>query len=222
MVWSMGTRQAQLRAVRRLSRVATTQQLVPGNRRMDRRVVQCRPLTIGPNKCPASRRTPGFFTFEGLPLLLGRDFLPEEGQPGRDHVVILSHRLWAESLQLESRSHRQRHSHERRTLHRRRRAAAGHARSLQLAVVGAAVVQARADRARLKLHVLVMARLKDGVSLAQAQAEMDGIAAQLQSEFPQTNANRGVSVAAVAPQLRDRIDASQSLAVARRGWFPAC
>src|ERR1041385_6111944 len=40
---------------------------------------------------------------------------------------------------------------------------------------------------------LVMARLKDGVSLAQAQAEMDVIAAQLASEFPQTNANRGVS-----------------------------
>jgi putative ABC transport system permease protein len=41
---------------------------------------------------------------------------------------------------------------------------------------------------------LVMARLKDGVSIAQAQAEMDTIAAQLASEFPQTNANRGVSV----------------------------
>src|ERR1051325_3434920 len=41
---------------------------------------------------------------------------------------------------------------------------------------------------------LVMARLKDGVSIAQAQAEMDVIAAQLASEFPQTNANRGVSV----------------------------
>jgi predicted permease len=42
--------------------------------------------------------------------------------------------------------------------------------------------------------VPVMARLKDGVTLAQAQAEMDNIAVQLQSEFPRTNANRGVSV----------------------------
>jgi putative ABC transport system permease protein len=42
--------------------------------------------------------------------------------------------------------------------------------------------------------MLVMARLKDGVSIAQAQAEMDSIAAQLQSEFPKTNANRGVTV----------------------------
>jgi putative ABC transport system permease protein len=28
------------------------------------------------------------------PLLMGRDFLPDEGGPGRDHVVILSHWLW--------------------------------------------------------------------------------------------------------------------------------
>lgn len=28
------------------------------------------------------------------PLLLGRDFLPDEGRPGNDHVVILSHWLW--------------------------------------------------------------------------------------------------------------------------------
>jgi putative ABC transport system permease protein len=48
-----------------------------------------------PEQVPGSRRSPGFFTFEGLPLFLGRDFLPEEGQPGRDHVVILSHRLWS-------------------------------------------------------------------------------------------------------------------------------
>lgn len=30
----------------------------------------------------------------GQPMLLGRDFLPEEGDPGNDHVVILAHWLW--------------------------------------------------------------------------------------------------------------------------------
>ena len=30
----------------------------------------------------------------GQPMLLGRDFLPDEGDPGNDHVVILSHWLW--------------------------------------------------------------------------------------------------------------------------------
>src|SRR5258707_13506555 len=42
--------------------------------------------------------------------------------------------------------------------------------------------------------MLVMARLKDGVSLDQAQAEMNGIAAQLQNESPKSNAIRTVSV----------------------------
>ncbi len=48
-----------------------------------------------PEQVAGSLRTPGFFTMEGLPMMWGRDFLPEEGQPGRDHVVILSHRLWS-------------------------------------------------------------------------------------------------------------------------------
>src|SRR5207302_8077120 len=28
--------------------------------------------------------TPGFFNMQGIPLMLGRDFLPEEGVPGRN------------------------------------------------------------------------------------------------------------------------------------------
>src|SRR6185295_15109633 len=54
--------------------------------------------TDQPEQVTGSQRTPGFFTMEGLPFLLGRDFLPEEGQPGRDHVVILSYRLWNRSF----------------------------------------------------------------------------------------------------------------------------
>ncbi|HKF58048.1 MAG TPA: ABC transporter permease, partial [Blastocatellia bacterium] len=49
-----------------------------------------------PEQVAASQRTPGFFTMEGLPMLLGRDFLPEEGQVGRDRVVVLSNRLWSQ------------------------------------------------------------------------------------------------------------------------------
>ena len=146
-----------------------------------------------PQQVPGSRRTPGFFTFEGLPLLLGRDFLPEEGQPGRDHVVILSHRLWANHFNSNS------------DLIGKDIRMNGE----PYTVVGV-LPPGMHDRFNSQLWVplsyrpeqithdsnngLVMARLKDGVSIAQAQAEMDTIAAQLASEFPQTNANRGVSV----------------------------
>ncbi|HET6975492.1 MAG TPA: ABC transporter permease [Pyrinomonadaceae bacterium] len=146
-----------------------------------------------PEQVPASRRTPGFFTFEGLPLLLGRDFRPEEAEPGRDHVVILSYRLWSS------------HFNSNRDLVGKDIRMNGE----PYTVVGV-LPPGIYDRFNSQLwvplsfrpeqithdsnNVLVMARLKDGVSIAQAQADMEGIAGQLQSEFPRTNANRGISV----------------------------
>jgi putative ABC transport system permease protein len=39
--------------------------------------------------------TPGSYTRTfGMRMALGRDFLPEEGTPGNDHLVILTHKLW--------------------------------------------------------------------------------------------------------------------------------
>ena len=38
--------------------------------------------------------TPGLIDLQGIPFFLGRDFLPEEGEAGKDHVAIMTHRLW--------------------------------------------------------------------------------------------------------------------------------
>lgn len=146
-----------------------------------------------PEQVPGSRRTPGFFTMEGMPFLLGRDFVPEEGQVGQDHVVILSHRLWSNQFN----SNRDLIGKDIRM------------NGEPYTVVG--VLQPGTyDRFNSQLWVplsfrpdqithdtnfmLVMARLKDGVTIEQAQADMNGIAAQLQQEFPKSNANRNVSV----------------------------
>lgn len=145
-----------------------------------------------PEQVPASRRTPGFFTMEGLPLLLGRDFLPEEGEPGRDRVVILSHRLWSKHFNsnpdLIGKDIRM--------------------NGEPYTVVGI-LPPGMHDRFNSQVwvplsfspdqtyrdtnFVSVMARLKDSVTLEHAQAEMSGIAAQRHSEFPKT-ANREVSI----------------------------
>lgn len=42
-----------------------------------------------------ARVTPDFFRVFGISPLLGRDFRQEDAAPGHEHVVILSHELWA-------------------------------------------------------------------------------------------------------------------------------
>ncbi|MGB7471002.1 MAG: ABC transporter permease, partial [Candidatus Acidiferrum sp.] len=52
-------------------------------------------LTISgqPEQVNSEPSTPGFLEVLGQPLLIGRDFLPEEGQVGKDHEVIFTYKL---------------------------------------------------------------------------------------------------------------------------------
>ena len=146
-----------------------------------------------PEQVQGARCTPGLLAMQGLPLFLGRNFLPEEGEPGREHVVILSHRAWSKYFDSN------------RDLIGKQIRMNGE----PYTVVGI-LSPGLYDRFNSQLWVPlslrpeevthdnnfmpVMARLKDGVTVEQAQAEMSGIAAQLEHESPKTNANRGVSV----------------------------
>lgn len=47
-----------------------------------------------PLALPGMQVSPEFFSILGVAPALGRSFTPEEGQPGRDHVAILSFGLW--------------------------------------------------------------------------------------------------------------------------------
>jgi putative ABC transport system permease protein len=49
-----------------------------------------------PQQLIGRRTSPGWFDMQGIPMFLGRDFLPEEGAPGKDRVVVLTHKLWNE------------------------------------------------------------------------------------------------------------------------------
>jgi putative ABC transport system permease protein len=50
--------------------------------------------TTGPENMAASLVTTGFYRMMGDRFYLGYDFTPEDGAPGQDHVVILSHAMW--------------------------------------------------------------------------------------------------------------------------------
>jgi putative ABC transport system permease protein len=49
-----------------------------------------------PEQIQARTTSPGSNDMLGVPFALGRDLLPEEGQVGRDHVVVMTHKLWVE------------------------------------------------------------------------------------------------------------------------------
>ncbi|HEY2971157.1 MAG TPA: ABC transporter permease [Pyrinomonadaceae bacterium] len=146
-----------------------------------------------PEQAEGGACTPGFYTMVGDKMFLGRDFLPEEGQPGNDHFVILMHRLWS-----------QRFGADQNIVGRQIRM-----NGEPYTVVGV-LAPGLADRGVSGLMVpmafkpeqinhdshfiLVMGRLNDGVSQAQAQAELSGIAEQLAQEYPTSNTNWGVAV----------------------------
>ena len=47
-----------------------------------------------PERLGGARVSANFFTFLGIPIAHGRAFLPEEEQPGHEHVVVISDALW--------------------------------------------------------------------------------------------------------------------------------
>ena len=137
-----------------------------------------------------------FLAMLGVQPLIGRAFRPEETQPAGPAVAILSHKVWVERFGAS-------------------REAVGRKMMLDdkphtiigvlpanfpwlgkpLDVITPVQLPKRDWRAHSGRFLRVVARLKPGVSLAQAQREMSGIARQLESEYPAFNKNWGVEIA---------------------------
>ena len=155
-----------------------------------------------PEQLSAGAVSSGFFATLGVQPILGRVLSPEEDQPGRSHVVVLSYRLWQEHFGGNP-------------------GVVGHDINLDgqpylvagvmpsnfqfpdFAKMWTPMAWTDQERAvRGEHHSIVIARLKPGVDLNQAQAEMNTISDRLQQQYPDDDKGWG---AVVVPMQQDLV-----------------
>jgi putative ABC transport system permease protein len=145
----------------------------------------------------------------GVEPAFGRGFLPEEERPGHDHVVILSYGLWQRAFGAD-----------RRVI----------GRTIKLSgepyqVIGVMPAHfyypalgslhrgeywiplhlERSDRLRAERDSYAIARLRPGVTLAQAQAEMQTIARRLAQQYPESNSGVGARVISLQDEVTRKV-----------------
>jgi putative ABC transport system permease protein len=142
--------------------------------------------------------SPAYFDVFGLRATVGRTFAPNEDQPGRDHVVVLSHRLWSSQFGAD-----------RGVLGTSIRLDGELYTIIGVMPAGASVefgfnladpqlwrplpADAPPPRGAHDLRS-VAAKLKAGVTLDQARAQMEAIGDRLAAEYPDSNKGYGVVV----------------------------
>ncbi len=154
-----------------------------------------------PEHLEGARVSPGFFPIIGVTTILGRTFSPDQEQPGRDQVAVISYGLW-----------QNRFSADPRVLD-----ATLNLNGVPYKVVGVMPQDFSFPRAtqvwvplplsnefvreRESQSVLTLARLKPGATPARAQTEINTIAARLEQLYPKTNIGRRASVVLLRDQV---------------------
>jgi len=154
-----------------------------------------------PTLLRVSRVSAGYFDILGVKPMLGRTFAPDEDVPGKEHVVVMSHRLWANDFGSDP------------SLVGKTITLNGEAYTV-IGVMPEGSVFDRTfnrmwrplafspgERTRNFHWLQVFARLKPGVSIEQARAEMDGIGARIAQDFPDSNKGWGVSTLRYMDQI---------------------
>ncbi|MEZ0332722.1 MAG: ABC transporter permease [Gemmatimonadales bacterium] len=158
--------------------------------------------TDAPENVTGARVGADYFAMLGVRPGLGRSFLAEEDAAGRGDVVVLSDGLWrrrfggdpsvvGRQVRLDGRPH------------------------TVIGVMPAAMDYAVFDEElwvptafsaeRLAMHdehyIRVLGRLRPGVTLRQAEGEMQGLATWLRTNFPKENRDRGIVIASFKEDL---------------------
>ena len=158
-----------------------------------------------PERISATSVTGNLFSVLGVTPALGRSFVPDEERPGSAPVCILSDGLW-----------RRRFGSDPKIL--------GKAVTLNgemWTVVGVmprgfrfpqsvdlwvpAIVRSTARTKHAQHYLGVIARLKPGLSLDHAQAELDALARRMGLQYPETNAGLGIRLVPLRTQITGNI-----------------
>src|ERR1700722_4130558 len=137
--------------------------------------------------------TPGYYGMLGNRLFLGRNFRLEEGEPGKNHVVMLTHRLWqhlganpkivGQTMQINGELYTVVGVF-----------APGAADRWDWELFAPLVFKSEQINDHASRYWLATGRLKSGASIQQAQAEMDAIMAREAKEYPKSNQGWGAIV----------------------------
>jgi len=143
----------------------------------------------------------GYFKVFGAEPALGRTFLPGEDQLGKHQVAVISHSVWVTQFGADP------------TIVNRTVLLNNEPHT----IVGVLPATSAFDRAPVQIwrplafkpsnmtrdfHWMIsFARLKDGVTLAQARANMDAIGKRIENDFPASNKGWGVVVEPYAETL---------------------
>lgn len=145
-----------------------------------------------PQYVNASIEDPCMLRMLGQPLMMGRYFLPEEGVVGHDHEVILSHKEW---LKLGADPHilgtTLRLNDEPYTVVGVQQPGIFDRQQAQITLP----LAFKPDQINHDFHsLLVMGRLKPGVTLKQAQQNMDAVTAHIAQMYPKSDEGWGAYV----------------------------
>ena len=158
-----------------------------------------------PEEIPGSHVSAGYFNVFGVRAALGRTFASDEDQSGKSQVVILSNRLWRTRFGSDP------HIIGRKLI----------LNGKPCTVIGVLASNGPFERSWAQLWLpfefeagdmtrdyhwfISYARLKPGVTLEKAKAQMDMIGARIAAAYPKSNKGWGVTV----ERLEDRVTGPQ-------------
>ena len=161
-----------------------------------------------PEQIAGQALTPNLFSLLGVNAQLGRIFVEEEGKPGKGEVVLLSDALWQRRFGADP------------DIVGKKIMLGGQStevigvmpRGFQLLIHQSSFTDEPAQfwsplafkpeqRVPVGRYLTAVAKLKPGVTLAQAQSQMDSVAADLAKQFPEMDTGWGVELVGLHEQF---------------------